>query len=52
MFKEPSLQKYKVLEFWLAVRVESQFTYQWTSEYYRMELVKVDNELGTFPFSL
>lgn len=52
VFKEPSLQKYKALEFWIAVRVESHFTYQWNSEYYKMELVKVDNELGSFPFSL
>ena len=39
-------------EFLLAVRVESHFTFQWSSEFYKMEQVKIENELGSFPFSL
>ena len=52
VFKEPSLQKYKVQEFLLALRVESHFTFQWCSEFYKMEQLKIENELGSFPFSL
>jgi hypothetical protein len=37
VFKEPSLQKYKVNEFALALSVQGDFTFDWQSDLYTLE---------------
>lgn len=52
VFKEPSLQKYKVHEFQLALHLQSDFTFDWQSELYSIELLPSNYDFCKLPFSL